>query len=100
MSKKVMGEIMEKELNAPNGPAVAFLTFLTIFLYIAAMAGIIPAGINLDSDNPTFGFPLMVICLIWLSVGWIPFMGIKVIRPNEALVLTLFGKYSYIITLL
>lgn len=26
MSKKVMGEIMEKELNAPNGLAAAFLT--------------------------------------------------------------------------
>ena len=91
MSKKVMGEIMEKELNAPNGLAAAFLT---IFLYIAAIAGIIPAGINLDSGNPTFGIPLMVICLIWLSVGWIPLMGIKVIRPNEALVLTLFGKYT------
>lgn len=91
MSKKVTGEIMEKELNAPNGLAAAFLT---IFLYIAAIASFIPAGINLDSGAPTFGIPLMVICLVWLSIGWIPFMGIKVVRPNEALVLTLFGKYT------
>ena len=91
MSKKVMGEIEEKELHAPNGLAIAILT---IILYIAAIAGIIPAGMDLDSGTPTFGIPLMVICLIWLCIGWIPFMGIKVVRPNEALVLTLFGKYT------
>ena len=91
MSKKITGEIEEKELNAPNGLVIAFLF---IILYIAAVVGIIPAGMNLDSDAPTFGAPLMVLCVLWLCVGWIPFMGIKVIRPNEALVLTLFGKYT------
>lgn len=91
MSKKITGEIEEKELNAPNGLAIAFLF---IILYIAAVVGIIPAGMDLDSDAPTFGAPLMVLCVLWLCVGWIPFMGIKVIRPNEALVLTLFGKYT------
>ena len=91
MSKKMIGEIEEKELNAPNGLASAFLFIL---LYIAAVVGIIPAGINLDSDTPTYGAFLLTVCIIWLCVGWIPFMGIKVIRPNEALVLTLFGKYT------
>ena len=33
-------------------------------------------------------FPIVVIC-----VGWILWPGLKVIRPQEALVLTLFGKY-------
>ncbi|MCI7767610.1 MAG: SPFH domain-containing protein [Oscillospiraceae bacterium] len=91
MSKKIIGEIEEKELHAPNGLAIAFLFIL---LYIAAGVGIIPAGMNLDNDNPTYGAFLLTICIIWLCVGWIPFMGIKVIRPNEALVLTLFGKYT------
>lgn len=91
MSKKITAEIEEKELHAPNGLAIAFLF---VILYIAAIVGVIPAGMNLDSDAPTFGAPLMVICVLWLCVGWIPFMGIKVIRPNEALVLTLFGKYT------
>jgi len=27
-------------------------------------------------------------------VGFIPFMGLKVVKPNEALVLTLFGRYT------
>ena len=36
---------------------------------------------------------LFLIALIWICVGWVPFLGLKVIRPQEALVLTLFGKY-------
>ncbi|MBO5127215.1 MAG: SPFH domain-containing protein, partial [Clostridia bacterium] len=34
-----------------------------------------------------------VICLLYVCVGWIWWLGLKVIRPNEALVLTLFGRY-------
>ena len=38
-------------------------------------------------------YPLMAVCIIWLCVGWLPFLGLKVLGPQEALVLTLFGKY-------
>lgn len=31
----------------------------------------------------------MIFCL-----AWIPFLGLKVLKPQEALVLTLFGKYT------
>ena len=34
-----------------------------------------------------------IIAGIWVCIGWIPFLGLKVLRPQEALVLTLFGKY-------
>lgn len=84
-------QIEEKELHAPNGLAAAFLT---VILYIAACVGIVPAAMALESGNTAFGVTLLVICILWLCVGWIPFMGVKVIRPNEALVLTLFGKYT------
>ena len=36
---------------------------------------------------------LFLLGLIWVCVGWIPFLGLKVVKPQEALVLTLFGKY-------
>ena len=40
------------------------------------------------------GRPLpFLIGIIWICIGWIPFIGLKVVRPQEALVLTLFGKY-------
>lgn len=35
----------------------------------------------------------LVAGIIYLCVGWIPFMGLKVLAPQEALVLTLFGNY-------
>ena len=39
------------------------------------------------------GIALLVIGIVWLCVGFIPFLGLKVIKPQEALVLTLFGTY-------
>ena len=36
---------------------------------------------------------LLVPCIAWLALGWILLPGLKVLKPQEALVLTLFGKY-------
>ncbi|MGN0677522.1 MAG: SPFH domain-containing protein, partial [Ruminococcus sp.] len=34
-------------------------------------------------------FPLLtVIGIIWLCIGWIPYLGLKVLKPQEAMVLT------------
>ena len=42
----------------------------------------------------TGGVALFVIGLVWLCCfGWIPYLGLRVLKPQEALVLTLFGKY-------
>ena len=35
----------------------------------------------------------MVLCIVYLCVGWLFWPGLKVLGPQEALVLTLFGKY-------
>ena len=58
---------------------------LTIVLYLAAIAALI-IGI---AEAPL----LAVLGIFWLCVGWIPLLGLKVLKPQEALVLTLFGKY-------
>ena len=36
---------------------------------------------------------IMVVSLIVMSTAWILFLGLKILKPQEALVLTLFGKY-------
>ena len=36
---------------------------------------------------------LLVLSILVLALGWIPICGLKVLKPQEALVLTLFGKY-------
>ena len=80
----------EKELNAPNGWAVLFIT---IILYIAAIFGVIYCSAH--TNKYSFGvYDIeMIICIIWLCIGWFPLIGLRIIKPNEALVLTLFGKY-------
>ena len=64
---------------------------ITAILYIAALCATIAGGIIMDRNSNEYG--LFLIGIIYLSAGWIPFMGLKILKPQEALVLTLFGKY-------
>ena len=80
----------EKEVKTVSGWAVFFITLL---LYIGALALIIASCISLDEEETAAGFTGLIIGIIWLAIGWFPFLGLKIMRPNEALVLTLFGKY-------
>lgn len=78
----------EKVLNnRKNGMLVLMLSIL---IYIAAIFGIIFGAFMLeDNGNPV----MFIISIVILCVGWLPWLGLKVLRPQEALVLTLFGKY-------
>lgn len=78
----------EKILNNRKNGMPAMI--VTILLYAAAIAGCIFGGIALDQGNSPV---LLIISIIWLCIGWIPLCGLKVVKPQEALVLTLFGKY-------
>lgn len=74
----------EKVLNnKKNGMAVLMLI---LALYVVAIAGIVYGGIN---NNLYFIVP----CVAVACIGWIFLLGLKVLKPQEALVLTLFGKY-------
>lgn len=66
-----------------NGMAVLLLVIL---LYVVAIIGTIFFAME-DLIAP------MVVCIVVLSLGWILLAGLKVLGPQEALVLTLFGKY-------
>ena len=61
------------------------MLILTILLLISGFI-LIFLGIAI---NPF----LIVLGILIFCFGWIPFLGLKVIKPQEALVLTLFGKY-------
>ncbi len=73
-----------------HGMAVLILTSL---LYLASIAGCIFGGIWMDAGENGIGVPVFVISIIWVCIGWLPFLGLKILKPQEALVLTLFGKY-------
>lgn len=69
--------------NRKNGMG---MMVLFILLYVTAIA-LIVFGTVYDWTC------ILVVGTVWCSVGWIPFLGLKVLKPQEALVLTLFGKY-------
>ena len=69
--------------NKKNGMAVLLVSIL---LYILAIAGTILSAAS--------GHLLpMVVCIVYLCLGWLFWPGLKVLGPQEALVLTLFGNY-------
>ena len=69
--------------NKKNGMAVLLLT---LALYAVAIVGFI-FGIIWTN------VPLIAVTSVWMTFGWILFCGLKTLKPQEALVLTLFGKY-------
>ena len=76
---------MNEKIIGTHKNGMMALLIITL-LYILAFVGVI-VGATLD------GGAVMIISIVWLCIGWFPFMGLKVIKPQEALVLTLFGEY-------
>ncbi len=74
--------------NKKNGMRVLFGTIL---LYIVALFGCIASAVWLDVS--LVALVPFIVSILYLCLGWIPLMGLKVLKPQEALVLTLFGKY-------
>ena len=73
----------EKILNGKkNGMLVLIGYFVLVLL---SVFGVI-AGVN-------GSFLLILLSILFLGFGWILLLGLKVLKPQEALVLTLFGKY-------
>lgn len=85
-------EYQEKVLRAPNGLGILLLN---IVLMLAAVAGIVFSAMQLSANGSSGGMvALLVVCIFyWCLPCWLLFAGIKVLGPNEALVLTLFGTY-------
>ena len=85
-------EYQEKALRAPNGLGILLLN---IVLMLAAVAGIVFSAMQLSANGSSGGMvALLVVCIFyWCLPCWLLFAGIKVLGPNEALVLTLFGTY-------
>ena len=80
--------MQEKVLqNKQNGMLVMLATILGMVLSFVL---IIVGGIHSTDEAP---HALLLIGLVWFCLGWIPLSGLRVLKPQEALVLTLFGKY-------
>ena len=78
--------------NRKNGLAVLVAVLLG---EVAAVLACILGGVLLEGWHTPrlLGGILLALGLLWLLLGWILLCGLKVLKPQEALVLTLFGKY-------
>lgn len=80
--------IEEKLLTAKSGMAMMLLSFLVMILGVAlcVLGPIYGSGAAVLALSIILGVVLFIASCILLG-------GLKILRPNEALVLTLFGKY-------
>ena len=73
------------------------MLLLIVILYALAVAGVIWAGTTLEGwfvpAHLVFAaVAVMAVSIAWLCLGWILALGLKILKPQEALVLTPFGK--------
>ena len=70
---------------------------IVLFIELLAIVGCIALGILAENDQFNKQIDLIVAgaiaCGIIMCIAWIPLVGLRVLKPQEALVLTLFGKY-------
>lgn len=71
-----------------NGMLVLIASLLVMLLGVASII----FSIVMSENDRTF-VPFLVIGIIVCCVGWIPLCGLRILKPQEALVLTLFGTY-------
>ena len=85
-----MQEIILK--NKKNGMRTLLICVL---LELVAIGGIVLAAILDESNSVPNGVwvTILVLSLLVVCVAWIPLLGLKILKPQEALALTLFGKY-------
>lgn len=75
--------------NKKRGMPVLIVTVLLLFSSFVAIIW----GAVLDESGVSYGLPIVIAGIVGISVFWIPLCGLRVLKPQEALVLTLFGKY-------
>ncbi len=94
LAKQSVKQMHDVEVELKAGSGMAML-LLNIALMIAALVGFVYGIIFITNDTSLVtGVVLLVACSLYLFfVGPLLFVGLKVLKPNEALVLTLFGKY-------
>ena len=78
----------EKVLSGKKHGMLVML--ITVALLIASVVGIVFGGMMLEEGKSP---ALFIVSLAYLCLFWILIPGFKILKPQEALVLTLFGKY-------
>ena len=83
-----MEEILLK--NKKNGMRTLLAC---IAVELIALAGVICGAIMIEDKENWLGITLFVVSMLVLCTAWIPLLGLRILKPQEALALTLFGNY-------
>ena len=78
----------EKVLQGKKNGMLVLIAVILLYV-IAALGVVIGVSVNMGLLN----ILILAVCIAYLCLGWIVLCGLKVLKPQEALVLTLFGKY-------
>ena len=74
--------MQEKTLKARAGLP---MLILFILLYLAAIALVVVGGVLLDRGVSAWGGVSLGVGIFWILIGFIPFLGLKIIRPPRGL---------------
>ena len=82
----------EEKILKPSSGLIALIIIIAVLL--VSIAAMIMGGVLMDEfDNYTLGVPSLVCGIIVCIASCVAFGGLKIVNPNESLVLSLFGKY-------
>ena len=78
-----------------KGKKIGALVLLVYFALLAlAIITIISTIIKANNEGRISNPLPLLIGIIFAAVGWLPLLGLKILRPQEAYVITLFGDYK------
>jgi len=85
----------EKILKPANGYLALFVFLALLFLSIAGIVygSILMSRASMDNESMGIGGALSIASILLCIIAFICLFGLKVINPQEAAVLTLFGQY-------
>lgn len=89
-NKKTVNQYEERPAKAKGGFSMLALVLL---LFAVSVLGIVFGGIFLERGSIALGAVMLVAGIVLVCAALLLCAGFKVLGPNEAVVLTLFGKY-------
>lgn len=76
-----------------NGGLVLVIVLAGYILAVLGFVAVEAGRGNIMAVSGRGGIFLEIVCCFYIAFAWILLLGLKVLKPQEALVLTLFGKY-------
>ena len=94
ISKLNHAEVLIMEEKVLDGKKHGMAVLLMVLLvYIADIVLFVISVVSIDTQVTALNIAGAIVSSLIFCVAWIPLLGLKILKPQEALVLTLFGKY-------